>query len=144
MTFDQRLSVCEVRGRVRVVWLMISLRQMILHLFLPKKNQELCTRVDFNKVEMSGVRNDIYFAISSFGFSGVCVISCKDVRQTINRLNPGKSDGNGGLITNHFISAGNDLSVYVSLFLSGLLARGVQFRKSFYYVRLFRYRKVKI
>ena len=89
-----------------------------------KTYQELYTSVDFDKVEMIAVRNDIDFAVSSFDFNGDCVISCKGVEQAINRLNPGKSDGNGGLKTNHVISAGNDLSVYVSLFLSGLLAHG--------------------
>ena len=47
-----------------------------------------------------------------------------DAEQAINTLNPGKNDGNGGLTTNHFISAGNDLTEYVSLFLSDLLAHG--------------------
>ena len=73
---------------------------------------------------MRAVRNDIDIAVSRVGFNGACVISCKDVGQAINRLNPGKSDGDGRLKTNNFISAGNDLSVYVSLFLSGLLAHG--------------------
>ena len=53
---------------------------------------------------MNAVRNDIDLAVSSFGFNGDRVISCKFVEQPINRLHPGKSDGNGGLKTNHFIS----------------------------------------
>ena len=41
--FWSEVSVCGVRSRVRVVWLMMSLRLLILHLFLPQ-NIKNCTR----------------------------------------------------------------------------------------------------
>ena len=44
---------------------------------------------------MSAVRNEIDLAVAGYGFNGDCVISCKDVEQAINKLNSGKSDGNG-------------------------------------------------
>ena len=40
--------------------------------------------------------------------------------KAINRLNPGKSNGNGGLKTNHFISALNDLAVYIYIYVTAL------------------------
>ena len=67
-----------------------------------KKYQELYITVDFDKVEMSAVRNDIDIAISSVGFNVDCVVSSRDVEQAINRLNPGKSDGNGRFKRKHF------------------------------------------
>ena len=97
---------------------------------------------------MKAVRNDIEVAVSSVGFNGDCVISCKDVEQAINRLNIGKSDGNGELKTNNFINAGNDLSLYIYIYIYHYFYRNrlhmVQFRKSLYYVRLLRYTKAKI
>ena len=106
-----------------------------------KTYQELYTSVDFDKVEMRAVRNDIDVAVASVGFNGDCVISCKDVEQAINRLNPGKSDGNGELKTNHVISAGNYLAVYIYIYNIYIyhyfyldFLHMVQLRKSLYYV----------
>ena len=73
---------------------------------------------------MSGARNAIDLAVSSLGFNCDCIISYKDIEQGINRQTPGKSDSNDAIKRNNFISAGNDLSVYVSLFIAGLLIHG--------------------
>ena len=75
VTLGQRLSVCEVRGLIRVVWLMITTPDDIASVFA-KKYQELYTSVDFDKVKMKTVRNGINVAVSSVGISGDCVISC--------------------------------------------------------------------
>ena len=82
VTFRQRLSVYEVRSRVRVVWLTISLRPMILHLFFAKTYQELYISVDVDEVEMSVVRNGIYLAVSSFGLTVIVLLA----RKTLSKL----------------------------------------------------------
>ena len=74
-TFGKRLSVCEVRGPVRVVWLMITTPDDVASVFA-KKYQELYTSADFEKVDMKTVRNEIDVAVSSVGINGDCVISC--------------------------------------------------------------------
>ena len=45
-------------------------------------------------------------------------------RWWIHKLNSGKSDGNGGLSTDHFKNACDDLFVYVSFLFSCMLVRG--------------------
>ena len=47
-----------------------------------------------------------------------------DVLNSIGKLNAGKADGNGGLTTDHFINASEELSVHVSFLFSGLLTHG--------------------
>ena len=47
-----------------------------------------------------------------------------DVLKSIGKLNAGKGDGNGGLTTEHFINASEELSVHVSFLFSGLLTHG--------------------
>ena len=74
MTFGKRLSVCEVRDPVRAVWLTINTPDDVASV-LAKQYQELCTSVDFKKVELKAVRNDIYVAASSVDINGDCVIS---------------------------------------------------------------------
>ena len=86
--------------------------------------------VDLDKVEMSAVRNDIDVAVSSVGFNVDCVISCKKVEQDINRLNPGKSDGNDELKTNHSISEGMTYR-YIYHYFYLVCLHVIHFRKSF-------------
>ena len=45
--------------------------------------------------------------------------------QAVDELNAGKSDGNYGLMSDHFKAAGDDLCVYISFLVSGLLNHGV-------------------
>ena len=45
--------------------------------------------------------------------------------QAVDKLNAGKSDGNYSLMSDHFKAAGDDLCVYISFLLSGLLTHGV-------------------
>ena len=45
--------------------------------------------------------------------------------QAVDKLNAGKSDGNDGLMSDHFKAAGYDLCVYILFLLSGLLTHDV-------------------
>ena len=45
--------------------------------------------------------------------------------QAVDKLNFGKSDGNYSLMSDHFKAVGDDLCVYISFLLSGLLTHGV-------------------
>ena len=74
---------------------------------------------------MAEINNKIFNRISVNSFDGDCIVTCKNVLQAVDQLNSGKSDGNYGLMSDHFKAAGDDLCVYISLLLSGLLTYGV-------------------
>ena len=50
-------------------------------------------------------------------------VTANDVITVISKLNNGKSDGNGGLSTDHFKNACDDLFIYVSFLFSWYCAR---------------------
>ena len=52
------------------------------------------------------------------GFTSDCIriITVDDVRKAVNRLKAHKSDGSFELNTDHFLNAGDNLYVHVSLF----------------------------
>ena len=52
------------------------------------------------------------------------IVTVNDVISVIPKLNSGKSDGNGGLSTDHFKNACDDLFVYVSFLFSWILVHG--------------------
>ena len=71
------------------------------------------------------MNNKIFKRISVNGFDGDCIVTCKDLLQAVDKLNACKSDRNYGLMSDHFKAAGDDLCVYISFLLSGLLTHGV-------------------
>ena len=58
------------------------------------------------------------------GFDANFIVSSVDVLNSIGKLNAGKGDENGGLTTDHFINASEELSVHVSFLFSGFLTHG--------------------
>ena len=74
---------------------------------------------------MAEVNNKIFNRISVNGFDGDCIVTCKYILQAVDKLNAGKNDENYGLMSDHFKAAGDDLCVYISFLLSGLLTHGV-------------------
>ena len=93
--------------------------------FFAGKYQDLCISVQFDPADMAEINNKIFNRISVNGFDGDCIATCKDIFQAVDKLNAGKSDGNYGLMSNHAKAAGDDLCVYISFLLSGLLTHGV-------------------
>ena len=74
---------------------------------------------------MAEINKKIFKRISVNGFDGDCFVTCNEILQAVNKLNGGKSDRNYGLMNDHFKAAGDDLCVYISFLLSGLLTHGV-------------------
>ena len=92
--------------------------------FFASKYQNLYTSVEFDKAEMDVVRGDIDSSVLINGFTNDCIVTVKKVSRKIDKLNSGKGDGIGGLKTGHFRNGNRELSVHVSLFLSGVIAHG--------------------
>ena len=63
---------------------------------------------------MAEINSKLLNLISVYGFDGDCIVTCKDILQAVDKLNAGKSDGNYGLMSDHFQAAGDDLCVYIS------------------------------
>ena len=63
---------------------------------------------------MAEINNKIFNRIYVNGFDGDCIVTCKDILQAVDKLNIGQSDGNYGLMSDHFKAAGDDLCVYIS------------------------------
>jgi hypothetical protein len=61
--------------------------------------------------------------ISNVSYKDV-VISPAAVREAICKLKLDKRDGYGGLSSDHFINAGSDLSVHISLLVTSLFSHG--------------------
>ena len=76
----------------------------------------------FNLILLTWLKS--FNRISVNGFDGDCIVTCKDILQAVDKLNAG-SDGNYGLMIDHFKSAGDDLCAYISFLLSGLLTHGI-------------------
>ena len=93
--------------------------------FFAGKYQDLYTSVQFNPVDMTEINNQIFNRIPVNGFDGDCIVTCKAILQAVDKLHAGKSDGNYGLMNDHFKAAGDDLCVYISFLLSGMLTHGV-------------------
>ena len=90
--------------------------------FFASKYQDLYTNVKFDKVEMGG--GNIESSVLDHGFTNKCIIIFKEVSMAIDKLNSGKGDGIGSWKTDHFKNGNTELSVHVSLFLSGVIAHG--------------------
>ena len=93
-------------------------------IFFAGKYQDLYTSVQFDPVDMAEINNKIFNQISVNGFDSDCIVTCKDILQAVDKLNAGKNDENYGLMSNHFKAADDDLCVYISFSLSGLLLHG--------------------
>ena len=59
------------------------------------------------------------------GFTNECIVTFKEVSKAIDKLNFGNGDGTGSLKTDHFQNGNRELSVHISLFLSGVIAHTV-------------------
>ena len=94
----------------------------IVNLFA-SKYQDLYTSVKFDKAEMDVVRGDIESSVLDHGFTD-CIVTFKEVSRAIDKLISGKGDGIGSLKADHFKNGNRELSVHVSLFLSGVIAHG--------------------
>ena len=73
---------------------------------------------------MDIVRGGIESSVLDNGFTNDCIVHFKEVSRAISKINSGKGDGIGSLKTDHFKSGNRELSVHVSLFLSGVIAHG--------------------
>lgn len=89
------------------------------------KYQELYTSVPFDSEELNVMRNDINVAIRHSGFDINSIIGCADIKDAIQRLKPGKNDGNLGLGSDYFINACNELCVHIGFLFSSLVVHGV-------------------
>ena len=85
--------------------------------------QELYTSVAYNERDFEGLKNHVRDLIDKSQPTDYAVFTPHDVQMAIDKLKPDKSDGNN-LRSNHFKNAGRELTVYISLLLSGLLMHG--------------------
>ena len=85
------------------------------------KYQDLYTIVQLNSADVVKVNTEISSSVSSNGFNADCIVNIKDVAQAVDKLNPEKDDGDGGLTSDNFKCACYDLYVLVSILLSGFL-----------------------
>ena len=59
--------------------------------------------------------------IAETAFDSNSAITCNDVMSAINKLKSNKNDGNKGLSSDHLKVGSNELSVHISLLLTGIL-----------------------
>lgn len=86
------------------------------------KYQDLFTSVPYDADDL---RDLLSIVSSSLDNSATgCLIGLRDVLSAISKLKPHKNDGNGGVTSDHFIHAGPDLSVHISLLFTGMLVHG--------------------
>ena len=74
---------------------------------------------------MDIVRGEIESSVLDHGFINDCIVTFKEISRTIDTLNSGKDDGICSLKTDHFKNGNRNLSVHVSLFLSGVITHGI-------------------
>ena len=88
------------------------------------KYKELYTSVPFCQAELDRISTEIDAGLSLDNCSSCFFVSCAEVHDAINKLNPHKCDGNFELNSNHFTYAGLDLSVHVAFIFTCLLCHG--------------------
>ena len=71
---------------------------------------------------MDRIRSEINDSFLPADSNCVFIVTVNDVISVISKLNSGKTDGNGGLPTDHFKNACDDLYVYVSFLFPWMLA----------------------
>ena len=89
-----------------------------------EKYQDLYTSVAYNDGEMSAIVNELNSLIAETAFDSNSAITCNDVMSAINKLKSNKNDGNKGLSSDHLKVGSNELSVHISLLLTGILVHG--------------------
>ena len=77
--------------------------------------------LSFDKEEIDVVRGGINSSVLDHGFTNDCIVTFNEISRAIDKLNSGKGDGIGSLKTDHFKNGNRELSVHVSLFLSGVI-----------------------
>ena len=88
------------------------------------KYQDLYTSVPYDVEELQSIRNDLNASIFNYSFFPAPIINVHDVGNVINGLKTGKADGSSGLSSDHFINAGSEFAVHVSMLFSALLVHG--------------------
>ena len=94
------------------------------------KFKDLFNIVNYDEAEISSLKNDINNKIAHKCQDHTCSqggnhkISPVDVKNAINKLKNNKKDGKGELMSNHIIEASDQLTVYLSLLLSAMIAHG--------------------
>jgi len=90
------------------------------------KYEELYSSVPFDQQEMSLFLDEVQRDIGDCCSAGLCECHCsigvEDVKAAIRRLNPGKSDANADLSSDHFINASHDLAVHLSFLFKMMLS----------------------
>jgi len=88
------------------------------------KYQDLYSSVSYSESEMSSIVNELNNALSVSGFNSDCIINHSDVVTAVNKLKPGKNDGNIGLTSDHIKFGCNELFVHMSFLLTSILSHG--------------------
>ena len=88
------------------------------------KYKQLYNSVPFDNDELEIIRNDIDASLSNSCIDSDTIITCHEVQAAIAKLKAHKSDGNIGLSSDHFIHAGNDLSVHIAILFTSLIIHG--------------------
>jgi hypothetical protein len=115
-------KIRNTRGSTPCVIDGISSEKDISSLFA-EKCDNLYNSVSFNVDEMGSLENSLNTSITNVSYKDV-VISPAAVWEAICKLKLGKHDGYGGLLSDHFINAGFDLSVYINLLVTSLCFHG--------------------
>jgi len=88
------------------------------------KYQDLYTSVPYDVEELQSIRNDLNASIFNYPSFPAPIINVHDVGNAINGLKTGKADGSSGLSSDHFINAGSEFAVHVSMLFCALLVHG--------------------
>ena len=74
--------------------------------------------------ELQSIRNNLNASIFNYPSFPAPIINVHDVGNATNGLKTGKADGSSGLSSDHFINAGSEFAVHVSMLFSALLVHG--------------------
>ena len=73
--------------------------------YFASKYQELYTCVRYDNNEMDTIRREINDSFALADSNCDFIVTANDIINVTPKLNSGKSDGNGGLSTDHYINA---------------------------------------
>jgi hypothetical protein len=89
--------------------------------YFAAKYRDLYACVNYDYSEMQEIKQEDNVSILQDTARDDFVVTVNDVLSAIYKLNSGKSDGNGGLCTDHFKNSCGDLHVYLSFLFSSML-----------------------
>jgi hypothetical protein len=88
------------------------------------KYKDLYSSVPYNVDDVTAMKHTLDEDAKQAGDDKDAVITVSEVYNAIHRLHTGKSDGTAGLMSDHFVNAGSELCVHISMLLTGLLSHG--------------------